>query len=190
MSAENPSFVQGGKSVFGEKETSAPQEKIKVAEEMRPEEQREEPAPPEDTSARDAEKLDAVRERLGLPKEDAEEPVSEAWKETDWEDSEGEKISIADVIEYLGDETVEFNVRELLKQLPRLLKTEPERLEKANPEHPIIIVKQGGALKYVLDGNHRLSKAVATGMENIKGKILDLDKPETPQKFVKMFGRA
>ena len=58
----------------------------------------------------------------------------------------------------------------------------------ASLEYPIIVVKSDGQYRYVLDGNHRLQKAIDEEIESIKAKILDLDNPETPEKFKRMFG--
>jgi hypothetical protein len=62
-------------------------------------------------------------------------------------------------------------------------------------DYPIIVVKSGGQYKYVLDGNHRLQKAIDEGVETIKAKVLDLSDPEpkdpkTLEKFKRMFGGA
>jgi hypothetical protein len=56
-------------------------------------------------------------------------------------------------------------------------------------DHPIIILKSGGKYKSILDGNHRLQRAIEDkDVETIKAKILDLDNPEIPEVFKRMFG--
>ena len=60
----------------------------------------------------------------------------------------------------------------------------------ASLEYPVIVVKSEGQYRFVLDGNHRLQKAIDEKIESIKAKILDLDNPETPEVFKKMFGGA
>jgi hypothetical protein len=45
----------------------------------------------------------------------------------------------------------------------------------------------GDVVDEVLDGNHRLQKAFEQG-EPLKARVLDLDNPETPEVFKRMFG--
>lgn len=113
--------------------------------------------------------------------------LAENWRDTSWENDD-EKVTIGDVIDYLGDKTVDINVLELSQQLPPLPTQGAKRVAAANLEYPIIVVKSGGQYRYVLDGNHRLQKSIDNKVETIKAKILDLDNPETPEKFKRMFG--
>ena len=113
--------------------------------------------------------------------------ITEDWRDTSWE-SNDEKVTIGDVVDYLGDKTVAINVLELSQQLPSLPTQGAERVAAASLEYPIIVVKSGGQYRYVLDGNHRLQKSIDNKVETIKAKILDLDNPETPEKFKRMFG--
>jgi len=111
----------------------------------------------------------------------------ENWCDTSWKTDE-EKVTIGDVLDYLGDETVNINVLELSQQLPSLPIQGAERVAAASLEYPNIVVKSDGQYRYVLDGNHRLQKAIDEEIESIKAKILDLDNSETPEKFKRMFG--
>ena len=115
--------------------------------------------------------------------------ITEDWRDTSWENDD-EKVTIGDVVDYLGDETVDINVLELSQQLPPLPVRGVERVAAASLEYPIIVVKSGGQYRFVLDGNHRLQKAIICDIESIKTKILDLDNPETPEVFKRMFGGA
>ena len=117
--------------------------------------------------------------------------LKEDWRtETDWTSEDEEKITLGDVVDYLGDETVPINVSELSQQLPPLPTRGAERVAAASLEYPVIVVKSGGQYRFVLDGNHRLQKAIDQKVETIKAKILDLDNPETPEVFQRMFGGA
>ena len=113
--------------------------------------------------------------------------VTEDWRDTSWK-SDDEKVTIGDVVDYLGDETADINVLELSQQLPSLPTQGSERVAAASLEYPVIVVKSGGQYKYVLDGNHRLQRAIDENVATIKAKILDLDNPETPEVFKRMFG--
>ena len=67
------------------------------------------------------------------------------------------------------------------------VQTEPERILKADLSYPIVIVKKNGKLSYVLDGNHRMTKAIDIGEDTIKTKVLDLDDPNVPPVFKELF---
>jgi len=118
--------------------------------------------------------------------------VTEDWRDTSWK-TDDDKVTIGEVIDYLGDETVDINVLELSQQLPSLPTRGAKRVAAASLEYPIIVVKSGGQYKSVLDGNHRLQRAIDEEVESIKAKILDLDDeepkdPETLERFKRMFG--
>jgi len=122
--------------------------------------------------------------------------VTEDWRDTSWE-TDDKKVTIGDVIDYLGDKTVDINVRELVTKLPTLpigggdVGEALNRMSAASLEFPIIVVKFGGEYQFVLDGNHRLGKAFVCGDKEatIKAKILDVSaEAETPERFKKMFG--
>ena len=115
--------------------------------------------------------------------------LNEDWRATSWE-ADDEKVTIGQVVDYLGDETVDVSVLDLSQQLPELPTRGAERVAAASLDYPIIVVKSGGQYRFVLDGNHRLQKAIDEEVETIKAKILDLDNPETPEVFQRMFGGA
>ena len=114
--------------------------------------------------------------------------LTEGWRDTSWENDE-EKVTLGEIDDFLGDKTIDINVLELSKQIPPLPTRGEERVAAASLEFPIIVVKKDGKFKYVLDGNHRLQKAINQEVETIKAKILDVSaEAETPERFKKMFG--
>tara|TARA_R110002051_G_scaffold246452_1_gene306143 strand:- start:173 stop:580 length:408 start_codon:yes stop_codon:yes gene_type:complete len=121
--------------------------------------------------------------------------ITEDWQDTSWENDD-DKVTIGEVVDYLGEKTVPIKVSDLTKQIPSLFDDEyrqsvegRKRIETASLEFPIIVVKNKGQYKYVLDGNHRLQRAIDDEkVETIKAKILVLDDEETPERFKKMFG--
>jgi hypothetical protein len=122
--------------------------------------------------------------------------ITEDWRDTSWKNDEDE-VTIGEVVDYLGDKTVDINVRELVTKLPTLpigggdVGEALNRMSAASLEFPIIVVKFGGEYQFVLDGNHRLGKAFVCGDKEatIKAKILDVSaEAETPERFKKMFG--
>ena len=110
------------------------------------------------------------------------------WKDTAWEDDDG-KITIGDIVDYIGDNVRNISVSDLQNklrsQLDKVTKDE-ERIMKADLRYPIILVQKDGEFSYVLDGNHRLAKAILTGEEYIKAKVLYLDDKNTPEDFKRL----
>jgi len=114
--------------------------------------------------------------------------LGENWKDTSWEDDDG-KITIGDIVDYIGDNVRNISVvdlqNKLKSQLDKVTKDE-ERIMKADLKYPIILVQKDGEFSYVLDGNHRLAKAIMTGEEYIKAKVLYLDDKNTPEEFKRL----
>jgi len=114
--------------------------------------------------------------------------LGENWKDTSWEDEDG-KITIGDISDYIGNDIRNISVSDLqnkLKIQPSTVTQEKERIMKADLQHPIILVQKDGEFSYVLDGNHRLAKAIMTGEEYIKAKVLYLDDKNTPEEFKRL----
>jgi hypothetical protein len=118
--------------------------------------------------------------------------ITEDWRDTSWED-DGEKITIGDVDDYLGDKTIDIVPSDVRDQVlksrgkPRLPTTSQDRIDKADLSFPIIVAMEGGKYIFVLDGNHRLQRAVDEN-KPLEAKVLDLDDINTPENFKKMFG--
>ena len=114
--------------------------------------------------------------------------LGENWKDTSWEDDDG-KITIRDILDYIGDNVRNISVVDLqnkLKIQPSEVTQERERIMKSDLQYPIILVQKDGEFSYVLDGNHRLAKAIMTGEEYIKAKVLYLDDKDTPEEFKRL----
>ena len=153
-----------------------------------------------------------------------ESTIKEAWTDTAWKNDDGE-VTIGDVDRYLGPAMVDVNIRTLVSQMrnpPSKIITSQERVdmadfgeykENASPDErdpsrdwiwfPVYILKKDGKLLSVLDGNHRLEKAVQNNytmhiakwpegvqrdFDTIKAKVLDLDDPNTPEDFIAVLG--
>jgi hypothetical protein len=56
------------------------------------------------------------------------------------------------------------------------VKSTYDRAMKADLKYPIIITYSNGKYDMIIDGNHRLHKAVELGDDNIQAKVLDLSK--------------
>tara|TARA_R110001606_G_scaffold88112_2_gene198309 strand:+ start:2044 stop:2460 length:417 start_codon:yes stop_codon:yes gene_type:complete len=125
------------------------------------------------------------------------EVLSEGWEDTSWSLEGGEKVTIGEIDKYLGNETVDVDPVKVKDQVLKARGkdrlpvgqgiTSQERVDAADLSFPIIAAMQGGKYISVLDGNHRLQKAVDHN-KPLKAKILDLDNPETPEKYKELFG--
>jgi hypothetical protein len=104
--------------------------------------------------------------------------------DTFWEtevDGETIRVTIKDVMNYL-DEVIEINPNEV-KHLLIDVERDTVRVENADLKYPIILAKYGDDFISILDGQHRVVKALRDGVK-IKAKILDLDlAPETWKKI-------
>jgi len=130
-------------------------------------------------------------------KELINEVVNEGWRDTSWQAEGGENITIGEISDYLGSETVDVDPVKVKDQVnqsrgkerlpvgPGI--TSQERVDAADLSFPIIAAMKGGKYTMVLDGNHRLQKAV-DHEKSLTAKILDLDDPETPKKYKDLFG--
>ena len=129
----------------------------------------------------------------------------ESWADTSWK-MDDEKIMITDLIKQLPS-MIDIDVLELMSQLPNKLPTSgQERVDRArfgelNPDgtythFPIIIVAKDGRPQYILDGNHRLQKAVDMidrgddSRRYIKAQVLDVSdgNTEIPELYKSLFG--
>lgn len=118
---------------------------------------------------------------------------SKHYQETSWTDTiDGKKqtISIKEVEDFLkNDAIIDINVKDIQDKCIHLNKTDKETLkrsENSDLSFPIIITKkQDGSWGMILDGHHRLKKAIDNDIETIKAKVLDLK--EVPDLYKKMF---
>jgi ribosomal protein L25 (general stress protein Ctc) len=107
--------------------------------------------------------------------------------ETFWEieiDGKTIRITFDDVIKHLesGIEVDPNDIKHLLIDVER----DPKRVEAADLIYPIVLVRSDGEFISILDGQHRVVKAIRDGV-NIKAKVLDLDL--APEEFKVVFKR-
>jgi len=117
-------------------------------------------------------------------------PIVENYNETSWEDEDGNKVTISDIEEYLKDEDVidipVVEIQNMCIHKDKKDKATKTRAMKSDLKFPIIIAKKGSKYTMILDGHHRLLKAMNTKKETIKARILDLD--NAPDKYKNLFG--
>ena len=97
------------------------------------------------------------------------------WEQTYWEDEQRNRTTIQDVLEELQDEPIVSLEVASLTHLRRST-IEPDRKEKADLSFPIIVREKDNKFECVLDGNHRLQKAIDNGKTHISAKILKATK--------------
>ncbi len=104
---------------------------------------------------------------------------------------DNQKITLGDIIDYLGDEVVEIDVQNLISSTTPMSAPpwKVERIRNSDTKYPIIVAKSNKNYSTVIDGNHRLTKAYICGYTTIGAKILDLDSIDTPEVFKRIFRR-
>ena len=105
--------------------------------------------------------------------------INEGLYDTSWENEEGDKITLMDLLnvtDYLPVD--EISVEELK---PHLLTwdgddEEVEKIESSDLQYPILIfVNDDGNFISIIDGHHRAQKAVRKGLETIKAKVIPIN---------------
>ena len=115
---------------------------------------------------------------------------TEGLYDTFWENEEGNKITLMDLLNATEDIPVENISVEALK--PHLLtwdgdEDEIKKIESADLQYPILIfVDNGGKFISIIDGHHRAQKAVRKGLETIKAKVIPIN--SLPKDIRKVFG--
>jgi len=94
------------------------------------------------------------------------------------------RVTLGDVLDTL-DGGYQIDPRDIDHLLIRSVR-DPKRISRADLSYPIILLKKGGEIISILDGHHRVVKALEVG-EKIRCRILDLDFSD--EKFKKVFDR-
>ncbi len=108
------------------------------------------------------------------------------YKKTSWTkkiDGKDVTITIDQVEKHLKDEEAIDIPNSKLKALR--VPTDPDRVKKAKLDYPIIVAKSGKKFTMLLDGNHRVQKAIGSKRKKIKAKVLQLD--DAPKNYKEMF---
>ncbi len=114
----------------------------------------------------------------------------EGLHDTSWENEEGDKITLIELLQVTENIPVQKVPLEWIK--PHLLSwdgddEEVKKIESADLQYPILIfVDDEGNFISIIDGHHRAQKAVRRDMKTIKGKIIPIN--SLPKKIKKVFG--
>jgi uncharacterized protein (DUF1015 family) len=115
--------------------------------------------------------------------------INEGLHDTSWENEEGDKITLMDLLNATEDVPVKNISVEELK--PHLLtwdedEDEVKKIDKADLKYPILIfVDDDGKFISIVDGHHRAQKAVRKGLKTIKAKEIPIS--ELPKDIKKVF---
>jgi hypothetical protein len=126
--------------------------------------------------------------KISLPKKENNHYQETSW--TDNIDGKEVKITIQEVQDYLKNSPIiDIPVSEISNLCIHKDKDDEETLlrsQKSDLSFPIIISKnEDGKYGMILDGHHRLLKAINNGEETIKAKVLDLS--TAPREYKEMF---
>jgi uncharacterized protein (DUF1015 family) len=105
--------------------------------------------------------------------------INEGLHDTSWENEEGDKIALMDLLNATENIPVsDISVEELK---PHLLswdgdENEVRKIDSADLQYPILIfVNDDGGFITIIDGHHRAQKAVRKGLETIKAKVIPIN---------------
>ena len=128
------------------------------------------------------ENIERIKQMMGV--------INEGLHDTSWQNDEGDKITLMDLLSATEDIPVKkVSVKELI---PHLLswdgdEEEIKKVEKADLKYPILIfVDDDGKFISIIDGHHRAQKAARHGLKTIKAKEIPIN--QLPKKIKKVFG--
>ena len=117
------------------------------------------------------ENIERIHEIMGV--------IKEGLHDTSWENDEGDKITLMDLLNATEDIPVRNISVEELK--PHLLswdgdEEEVKKIESSDLQYPILIfVDDDGGFLSLIDGHHRAQKAARRGLETIKAKVIPIN---------------
>ena len=117
------------------------------------------------------ENIERIKQMMGV--------INEGLHDTSWENDEGDKITLMDLLNATEDIPVRNISVEELK--PHLLswdgdEEEVKKIESSDLQYPILIfVDDDGGFLSLIDGHHRAQKAARRGLETIKAKVIPIN---------------
>tara|TARA_R110000868_G_scaffold411565_1_gene705372 strand:+ start:1130 stop:1552 length:423 start_codon:yes stop_codon:yes gene_type:complete len=114
----------------------------------------------------------------------------DAWIGTSWTDTiDGKEVTVTikDILDLIKERPVQEIDTHILEPYA-LHKTKTDagtlaNIKKANLNYPIIVLKKHTTTYQILDGNHRLQKAINNKIPHIKARVIELkDMPSDWQK--------
>jgi uncharacterized protein (DUF1015 family) len=127
------------------------------------------------------ENIQRIKEVMGI--------INEGLHDTSWENEEGNKITLMDLLNATENIPVENISVEELK--PHLLtwdddEGEVKKIDGADLQYPILIfVNDDGEFISIIDGHHRAQKAVRKELKTIRAKVIPIN--SLPKDIRKVF---
>jgi len=107
--------------------------------------------------------------------------------DTYWEKN-NKRITLLDILELTKNiKTTKIKTKLLLKHvLSWNNKKENDKIDKSNLKYPpLILINDNNTIKYILDGNHRVQKAIKYNIKEINVKLILFNKlPENIKKIL------
>ena len=126
------------------------------------------------------ENIQRIREMMGL---------NEGLNDTSWENDEGDKITLTDLLNVTKDIPVKkISLNKIKSKLLTWDDDEKEitKIEKSNLQYPILIfVDDNNKFISIIDGHHRAQKAVRHKLKTIKAKLIPIN--SLPKDMRKVF---
>ena len=119
-----------------------------------------------------------------------EEPMNEGLHDTSWQNDDGDKITLVDLLDATEDIPVKNIPVEKIKS--KLLTWDDDdkeiaKIEKADLQYPILIfVDDNNKFISIIDGHHRAQKAARHKLKTIKAKLIPIN--SLPKNIRKVFG--
>jgi uncharacterized protein (DUF1015 family) len=116
--------------------------------------------------------------------------INEGLHDTSWENDEGDKVTLMDLLNATKDIPVKkISVNKIKSKLLTWDDDEDEvkKIESADLQYPILIfVNDEGKFISIIDGHHRAQKAVRHKLKTIKAKLIPIN--SLPKDMRKVFG--
>ena len=126
------------------------------------------------------ENIQRIREMMGL---------NEGLNDTSWENDEGDKITLTDLLNVTKDIPVKkISLNKIKSKLLTWDDDDKEiaKIEKSNLQYPILIfVDDNNKFISIIDGHHRAQKAVRHKLKTIKAKLIPIN--SLPKDMRKVF---
>ena len=93
------------------------------------------------------------------------------WAETSWTFEDGMVVTISEVLQQSANiDAIDIPIEDI-QAIRTVQDLDPGRVEQADISYPILVVDNCSET-YILDGNHRLQKAINNNQKTIKVKTL------------------
>ena len=106
------------------------------------------------------------------------EDLYESGANTTWEDEEGNKVTLQDILDMTKNIPIKNFPTEKLAKIVLNWDNNPEEIERisqvtVSQQYPILImVDESGKIQWILDGNHRAQKALRSKAKTIPAKLI------------------